>query len=118
MKGTIGLRNLKISCVVGIYDREREMEQTLLVDVEVDRDLESSVASQQVEDTVDYDWVARLLTDLAQARRYRLIESFAEEGSALLLQQFEDIEAVRMEVRKPGAVPAAAWAFVRVERTR
>jgi dihydroneopterin aldolase len=76
------------------------------------------VESQRVEDTVDYDWVARLLTDLAQARRYRLIESFAEEGAALLLQQFEDVETVRVEERKPGAVRAAEHAFVRVERSR
>ncbi|HCP46975.1 MAG TPA: dihydroneopterin aldolase, partial [Deltaproteobacteria bacterium] len=38
MKGTIGLRRLRIDCIVGIHPHEREAVQPLFVDVELDRD--------------------------------------------------------------------------------
>ena len=42
----------------------------------------------------------------------------AEETAALLLARLQVVTAVRVEVRKPAAVPAAASSFVRVERRR
>ena len=42
----------------------------------------------------------------------------AEEAAAMLLERMPDAAAVRVEIRKPAAVPAAACSFVRVERTR
>jgi dihydroneopterin aldolase len=42
----------------------------------------------------------------------------AEEMAAQLLAQFPQVRRVRLEIRKPAAVPAAACAFVRVDRVR
>jgi len=36
----------------------------------------------------------------------------------MLLEQLTPVRTVRLEIRKPEAVPAAACSFVRVERTR
>ncbi len=118
MKGTIGLKDLRIECIVGIYPRERIEEQPLFLDVEVDQDFAAAAASEHVHDTVDYDQIAAALTDLARDRQYQLIETFAEDGAALILQRWTAVEAVRIEVRKPRAVPAAACSFVRLERSR
>jgi len=116
--GTVGLKDLHIECIVGIYPHERTGEQSLFLDVEVDRDFAAAVASEHVSDTADYDHIAAALTGLARGRQYQLIETFAEEGAALLLEQDRDATAVRIEIRKPAAVPAAACSFVRVERRR
>ena len=42
----------------------------------------------------------------------------AEETAAMLLAQVPAATRVKLEIRKPNAVPAAACSFVRVERTR
>ena len=42
----------------------------------------------------------------------------AEETAAMLLERLAPVQTVRLEIRKPEAVPAAACSFVRVERTR
>ncbi len=118
MIGTVGLEALHILCVVGIYPHEREQTQSLFVDVEVDQDFSPAAASDRVDDTVDYDRIAELLTGLAKEREYQLIETFAVEGADLLLESFPALHAVRLHIRKPAAVDRAECSFVRLERTR
>ncbi|MES1256498.1 MAG: dihydroneopterin aldolase [Acidobacteriota bacterium] len=118
MIGTAGLKGLQVQCVVGIYEHERRAPQTVIVDVELDYDFSAAAASDAIGDAVDYDGVARAVTELLDRRRFQLIETMVEETAAMLLAQLPTVEAVRVEVRKPAAVPAAACSFVRVERRR
>ena len=118
MIGTIGLKNLHIECIVGIYPHERVDEQPLYVDIEVDHDFDRAAAAEHVDETVDYDHIAELLTTLATERKYQLIETFAKDGIDQILDRWEDVLGVRIEVRKPNAVPAAAASFVRMAARR
>jgi dihydroneopterin aldolase len=114
----VGLKNLRIDCIVGIYPHEREAAQPLYLDVELHHDFADAAATEQIESAIDYDEVARTLTGLAAERKYQLLETFAEEGAAALFAEFDRVERVRIEIRKPNAVPTAAAAFVAVDRTR
>jgi dihydroneopterin aldolase len=118
MIGTTGLHNLRVDCIVGVYPHEREQVQSVLLDLELDYDFAAAAASDAIPDAVDYDLVVRIVTDLIQARRFQLIEAMAEAVAALLLESLPAIAAVRLEIRKPAAVPAAANSFVRVDRRR
>lgn len=118
MIGTTGLHNLRVDCIVGVYPHEREQVQSVLLDLELDYDFAAAAASDAIPDAVDYDVVVRIVTDLIQSRRFQLIEAMAEAVAALLLENMPVIAAVRLEIRKPAAVPAAANSFVRVERRR
>ena len=118
MKGVIGLSGLRISCIIGIHPHERVEEQPLLVDVEVERDFAAAAATDDFAHTSDYAAMADLLTELAQERQYQLLETFAEDAATLLLGRFTEVERLRLEVRKPQAVPAADASFVRIERAR
>jgi dihydroneopterin aldolase len=118
MIGTTGLHNLRIDCIVGIYEHERVQTQSVFLDLEIDYDFAPAAASDAIPDAVDYDHVVKLVTDLIQARRFQLIEAMAEAVAALLLERVPVIRVVRLEIRKPAAVPAAANSFVRVERAR
>jgi dihydroneopterin aldolase len=114
----IGLSGLRINCIIGIHPPERLEEQPLLVDLEVERDFAAAAASDDFTHTSDYTAMADLLTELAQERQYQLLETFAEDAAALLLERFTEVERLRLQVRKPQAVPAADASFVRVERSR
>jgi dihydroneopterin aldolase len=118
MIGTTGLRQLRIDCIVGIYPHEREQAQTVFLDIELDYDFALAAASDAIPDAVDYDDVTRSVTALVQAKRSQLIETMAEATAAMLLERVPALRAVRLEIRKPAAVPAADCSFVRVERTR
>lgn len=118
MIGTTGLRRLRVDCIVGIYQHERDRDQTVLLDIEIDYDFGPAAASDAIPDAVDYDGVASRVTALLQTRRFQLIETMAEETAAMLLDHLPQAVAVRLLIRKPAAVPAAECSFVRVERGR
>lgn len=118
MKGTAGLRSLRVECIVGIHPHERETPQSVLFDIDLDYDFAAAAAADAIDGAVDYSAVASQVAELATRRQFQLIETMAEESAAMLLAQFPRVGAVRIEVRKPAAVPAAACSFVRVERVR
>ncbi len=118
MTGTTGLTNLRVECIVGIYPHERVQAQTVFLDIELDYDFAPAATADAIAGAVDYDDVAASVTGLLQERRFQLIETMAEAAAALLLVRVTVATAVRIAVRKPAAVPAAASAFVRVERRR
>jgi dihydroneopterin aldolase len=118
MVGTAGLKGLRLECIVGIYEHERQTRQLVLLDIELDYDFAAAAASDAIGDAVDYDAVAASVAELAERRGFQLIETMAEATAAMLLERLAPVQTVRLEIRKPQAVPAAACSFVRVERTR
>ena len=118
MIGTTGLKSFQIDCIVGIYEQERQTPQTVVMDIDLDYDFAAAASSDAIGDAVDYDVVASGVTELVRRRAFQLIETMAEEAAAMLLARLPQVRKVRLEIRKPAAVPAAACSFVRVERTR
>lgn len=118
MIGTVGLNDLRIDCIIGVYPHERTHTQPLFVDVEVEYDFAPAAQSSGIEDALDYDKLARELTLLAVERQYQLLETFVEEATRHCLQHFSAINMIRLAVRKPNAVEAAAAAFASAERRR
>jgi dihydroneopterin aldolase len=118
MIGTAGVRQLQLDCIVGIYPHERAAEQPVLLDLEIDYDFAAAAASDAIADALDYDVLVASVTQLIKSRQFQLIETMAEEAAALLLNLMPQVRAVRLEIRKPAAVPTAQYSFVRIERTR
>lgn len=117
MTGTTGLKDLRVECIVGIHPHERSTVQTVYLDIEIDYDFAVPAASDAIADAIDYDAVVTSVTGLLQASKFQLIETMAEHAAALVLRQ-SPASTVRIEVRKPAAVPSAACSFARVERRR
>ena len=116
--GVTGVRGLQVDCIVGIHPHERQQEQPVLLDIEIDYDFAAAASSDAIDDAADYDAVVTAVTQLIQARRFFLIETMAEVSAAMLLDRLPLARTVRLEIRKPAAVPRAQHSFVRVERTR
>ncbi len=115
MMGTIGLKGLRIACVIGVHAEERRIQQELLCDLELDIDFAAASQSDDVGDTLDYDLLADAITKLATEGEFRLIETYAEQAAALLIEDFA-VSRARVTVRKPNAVAQADHAWVSVER--
>lgn len=118
MIGTTGLHALRVDCIVGIHPYEREKPQAVFVDLAVDYDFVPAAASESIADAIDYTAIAEMLTSLFETRRFQLLETMAEESAAAVLSSDARILAVRIEIRKPAAVPSASDAFVRIARER
>lgn len=116
-RDAIRIRDLEVGCTIGINPDERTREQPLLVQVELEVDLSAAGRSAAISDTCNYDRVADEIAALLKFRRYRLLESAAEELSAMLLAVHPVIAGVRLRIDKPEALRGrAAAAAIEVQR--
>lgn len=117
MTDHIHIRGLRVDCIVGIFDREREERQPLEVDIRLDVDLSVAGRSGRIGDTCDYAQIAAEVTALLQFREYKLLEMAAEELSAMILGVHSNVERVGLRIDKPQALDAVgATASVEIER--
>ncbi|TVR68914.1 MAG: dihydroneopterin aldolase [Spirochaetaceae bacterium] len=115
MIGTVGFRDLEVSCVIGVNPQERIAEQRLLVDLSLEYDFAPSLASHRVEDVLHYGEVARALTDHLRGNRYGLLESAAAGLLESLVKEFPALVRATVELRKPAAMAGRAVPYVRLE---
>jgi dihydroneopterin aldolase len=111
----VSLRELRVSAVIGHHAWERDIEQTLLVDLDVCAPVRAAAASDALADAMDYDALANEVTAWIRQRQARLIETLAEGVAEHLMSTF-GIPWLRMTVWKPGAVASAARVGVTIER--
>lgn len=113
----IFLNNLSIDTIIGIYEWERQVKQTLTFDLEMDFDIRSAATSEDINKTLDYDAIAKAIVAFVSNSRYQLIETVAEEVCQLLLQQFP-IPRIKLTLSKPVAIHGQNIARIVIERER
>ena len=109
------IRELKIDTVIGIFDWERKIRQTVSLDIEMATDIRKAARSDDIEDTLSYKDVAKRLIEFVEASDYELVEALAEEICRLLREEF-GVPWVRLVLHKPGAVRGARSVGVILER--
>jgi dihydroneopterin aldolase len=116
MEGTIKIEDFRIHCTIGAHAHERKADQEISLDLEMKLNLAEPVQTDSIVDTVDYEAVCAICKELAQSRRYHLIETFAYEALHAVLDAFPLIWA-RIRVRKRHALPLARCAIVEFEKS-
>ena len=117
MKGYIGINCHKIDCIIGVYSAERQNIQTIYVDVTVESDFSKCSKSDNVEDTVNYEQLAELCTELAGRRQFKLLETFAVEALHEIFRRF-DVSKAWIKIKKPKALVSADFTIVELKLTR
>ena len=111
----IYLNNLRIDTVIGVYDWERRVRQTIIIDLEMGADIRKAAASDRLEDTLNYKAVAKRLIDFVSKSEFQLVETLAERCAALVRDEF-GVPWLRLRVNKQGAVRGARDVGVLIER--
>jgi dihydroneopterin aldolase len=112
---TVSVRDLSVSAVIGAYDWERDVEQTLVFNVDMAADVARAAASDRLEDALNYAAVAALITEVVRDGRFHLIETAASRVADRLLADF-GLTWLRVEVIKPR--PAEGFsAAITIERS-
>ncbi len=112
------IEGLRVDGSVGVYDFERTMQQTLVIDVTVHSDLRMAGLTDDLAHTVDYDGVSRICRSVVGSGHHHLIERIAADIAHRILMEITMVEFVEVRVAKPGAVPDAADVAVIIERAR
>jgi len=109
------LRNLKIDTVIGIYDWERKIRQTVILDLEMGADIRRAAASERIEDALDYKAVAKRLIAFVEQSEFQLVETLAENCASIVREEF-GVKWLRLSLNKIGAVSGAQDVGVIIER--
>jgi dihydroneopterin aldolase len=113
----IFIHALKSEAIIGIYDWERQVRQTVLVDVEISADIRKAALTDSIEDTLNYKRVAKRVLAFVEGSQFHLVETLAEHLAMLILEEF-GVGWVRITLSKPGAVRSSRDVGVALERDR
>ncbi|MCL5103658.1 MAG: dihydroneopterin aldolase [Armatimonadetes bacterium] len=111
----IHIRDLTLACIIGLYERERENKQNVVINITLHADLREAGLTDDVEKTVDYKSVKQGIIALVEDSRFLLVEALAEAIARKCLE-FDRVEQVDVLVEKPGALKFARTVGVEITR--
>ena len=112
---TIFLQDLKVETIVGIWDWERKIRQTVSIDIEMPADIARAAEADDIEGTLNYKAVAKRVQQFVGDSEYKLVETLAEKTAETILAEF-DLAWVQLRVSKPGAIRNAKNVGVTIRR--
>ncbi len=111
----IFIHALKTETIVGIFDWERQVKQTVLLDIEFSADIRKAARTDSIDDTLNYKRVAKRVLAFVEESRFHLVETLAEHVAMLILAEFA-VSWVRISLSKPGAIRSSRDVGVMLER--
>lgn len=111
----IFLRELKVETLIGVYEWEKRVPQTLQIDLDIALPDSRACETDDIADALNYaDIVRRIQTELA-ARHFNLLEALAEHIAKLLLEDFKAPWA-KVNVAKLQAIRGSKMVGISIER--
>ena len=111
----IFLDELKVDTIIGIWEWERRIRQTVVIDLEMSADIARAAATDDVADTLNYKSVAKRIKGFVADSSFQLVETLAEQIAAIIRDEF-DVAWVKVRVNKPGAIRGSKAVGVLIER--
>ena len=112
----IFLHALKTETIVGIFEWERQVKQTVVMDIEFSADIRKAALSDSIDDTLNYKGVAKRVLGFIEESSFHLVETLAEHVAMLILEEF-GVSWVSIVLSKPGAIRNSRDVGVMLERT-
>ena len=109
------IRDLRIDTTIGIYDWEREVRQTVSLDLEMATDIAAAAATDDIRHALNYKAVAKRIIAHVESSGCLLVERLAEEIASLVLAEFP-VPWLRLRLSKPGALRGAQDVGILIER--
>jgi dihydroneopterin aldolase len=111
----IFLSQLSVECIVGIWDWERRVKQTVILDVEMAADIRKAAATDHIDDTIDYKRVAKRLLTFVGESQFQLVETLTEAIAKVIVTEF-GVSWVKVRLNKRGAIRGARDVGIEIER--
>jgi len=109
------IRDLRIDTVIGIYEWERRVRQTVALDLEMAADVQRAAATDNIADALNYKAVAKRVIAFVEASQFQLVETLAERVTEIVMTEF-GVPWLRLRLNKEGALRGARDVGVVLER--
>ncbi|MDZ4200665.1 MAG: dihydroneopterin aldolase [Gallionella sp.] len=111
----IFLRELKVETLIGVYEWEKRVPQTLQIDLDIALPDSRACATDDIKDALNYaDIVRRIQAELA-SRHFNLLEALCERIAQILLDDFKS-PWVKVSVAKLQAIRGSKMVGICIER--
>ncbi len=108
---------LRLEAIIGIHPDERQFKQPIALDIELTLQTQAAIASDQIDQTVDYESLAAKIAQWVAATDFQLVESLADFLAKKLLAEFP-LQMVSLRLSKFTEKVAADAVGICVERSR
>lgn len=109
------IRELEVDTIIGIYDWEREVRQTISLDLDMATDISRAARSDNIDDALNYKAVAKRLIQFIENSNCLLVERLADQVAQIVITEFA-VPWVRLRLSKPGALRGSRDVGLIIER--
>ena len=109
------IRDLRVDTIIGVYDWERQVKQTLVFDIDMATNIRKAAATDNIEFALNYHAVSLRVVDYVKSQHVLLVETLAENVATLIRNEFH-VPWLRLTLTKPNAVLGAKSVGIIIER--
>jgi len=109
------IKGLHIQTTIGFFQWEKEIKQTLVIDVAMAWDTAQAAKNDELAKTLDYAEISIAIDAFANENPVDLLETLAERMAAFLMSKFH-IPWLQLTIGKPGAIHNTTTVGVEIER--
>ncbi len=112
----IFINDLQVETVIGIFDWEREIKQTISINLEMEFDISKAAKSDDINDSLDYKKVSKRIISLCEKADSYLVENLIEKIAQVVLKEFP-VSKVTVSLEKPGALRGSKSVGITITRS-
>lgn len=109
------IKGLSIQTTIGFFDWEKQIKQTLVIDLAMGWNTAKAAENDELAKTLDYADISVAIEKFANDNTVDLIETLAERMASFLMEAYS-IPWLKLAIGKPGAVHNAQTVGVEIER--
>jgi len=113
----IFVRDLVMSCSIGVYRHERDAPQRVRLNLDLAIEDDTAGLTDRIDDTVSYEDIVQKARQIIASRHYNLVETLAESVAEMCLEDSR-VHIVKARVEKLDVFADAGSVGVEIERTR
>ncbi|MCU0972356.1 MAG: dihydroneopterin aldolase [Burkholderiales bacterium] len=111
----IFIQDFRVETLIGIYEWERRVPQTIQIDVEIGNPGGRASSTDNIDDTIDYGAVVNRIEETLRQQHFLLLERLAEHIADIVLGEFKS-PWVRVSVAKLQLLRGVKRLGVTIER--
>ncbi len=112
------MKNMAFYGYHGVMEEEQSLGQHFFVDAVLFADLKKAGQSDEVNHTLHYGIIYEKIKAIVEKERYNLIEALGHNIGIRLLEEYPELEEIRITIRKPSAPVNGIFDYMGVEITR
>ena len=112
----IFINDLQVETIIGIFDWEREIKQTISINLEMEFDISKAAKSDDINDSLNYKKVTKRIISLCEKADSYLVENLIEKIAQVVLKEFP-VSKVTVSLEKPGALRGSKSVGIKITRS-